>query len=260
VQTKAAKPISVQTKAAKPISVQTKAAKPKQPRRGEILKLSLIIPVSHELERATDKLRDVISFWQRFPVDLEILLVQEPSEYDTGEAWRELIQSLKPPAQHQFRLEQNERKLGRGGSIQRGLSLATGEILGVLSFDLSIPLGDVFSGLQEFIMHRNQDFIVVGNRRSSKKKRRGRQSRLRKVFEEIEHEKAAALQIPDPTCPFFMLKKETWEELQPIKLRRWFYTPGLILAARKGAVEVRSLDVQCLDHAPSRMSPWDLWR
>ena len=224
------------------------------------MKLSLIVPVSNELPQASDKLRDVISFWQRFPVDLEILLMQEPTAQETPQAWHELIQSLGPAPTHQFRLEQNSHKLGRGGSVQRGLDLATGEIVGVLSFDLSIPLGDVFSALQEFIMHRNQDFIVVGNRRSTKKKRRGQQSGLRKIFEDIEHEKSAGLDIADPTCPFFMLKKKTWLDLQPLKLRRWFYTPGVILAARRKGIEVRSLDVQCLDHPHSRMSPLDLWR
>jgi len=224
------------------------------------LKLSLIFPLSQEKDGATEKLRDIASFWARFPIEVEVLLVLDPSRGETLQDWQNLITATGVQPRLQFRLEMNSKKLGRGASVQKGLDLATGEILAVNSFDLSIPLGDVFSALQEFIMHRDQDFVVIGNRRGPKKKRRGLSTSKRMLFENIEHDKAASLQVPDPTCPFLMLKKKTWLALQPLRLRRWFYSPGLVLAARHKQIEVRVVDVQCLDHPSTRLSLWDLFR
>lgn len=224
------------------------------------MKLSLIFPLSQEKDGAAEKLRDIASFWGRFPIDVEVLLIVDPSRGESSQAWQEMLQAAGAPPKLQFKIEMNEKRLGRGASVQKGLDLATGEILSVNSFDLSIPLGDVFSALQEFIMHRDQEFVVVGNRRGTKKKRRGRVTSTRMLFENIEHDKAAPLQLPDPTCPFFMLKKKTWASLQPLRLRRWFYTPGLLLAARQKQIEIRVVEVQCLDHPSTRLSLWDLFR
>ncbi len=224
------------------------------------MKLSLIFPLWKETESPQEKLRDVVSFWRRFPMDVEIVFIIDPVRGESVEMWQKWIQELEPPKSIEFSVHLNPKRLGRGASVAKGLDLAQGEVLAVNSFDLSIPLGDMFSAVQEFVMHRAQDFLLVGNRRSKKKQRRGAQKRLRKIYEDIEHEKSMSLQLPDPTCPFFMLKKTSWERLKPIHLRRWFYTPGLILAARQQGLEVRSLDVQCLDHRSSRMGVLDFIR
>lgn len=223
------------------------------------MKLSLILPV-HQETSLEARAREIVSFWAKFPVDLEVIFVVDPSsDFDLPKSEADL-QALLPPARIRFRILSNARHLGRGASVQRGLSEAEGEILAVGSYDLSIPLGEIFTALHEFIQSRDQSFILVGNRRGAKKKRGGMKSGKRKIFEDIEHEKSRGLEVKDPTCPFWMIKKKDWEALGIRKMRRWFYTPPVLLAARRTGLEIREIELNCRDNPQSKMRFWDALR
>lgn len=223
------------------------------------MKLSLILPV-HQEPALESRAREILSFWAKFPVDLEVIFVLDPHRgFDLPKAEADL-HAVQPPARIQFRLLVNAKRFGRGASVLRGLDEAGGDVLAVGSLDFAIPLGEIFSGLQEFILHREQNFLLIGNRRGAKKKRTGAKSGLRKIFEDIEHEKSRGLDVKDPTCPFWMIKRTDWKSLDVRQMRRWFYTPPVLLAARRAGLEIRELDLHCKDRPESRLRLWDAIR
>lgn len=219
------------------------------------MRLSMVIPVYKETDLES-RAREIVSFWARFPVDLEVLWVIDPWKDFAFEKLESELKALAPPARIRFRPLLNPRRIGRGASVLRGLREAGGEVLAVGSLDFSIPLGEVFSALQEFVMARDKNFLLIGNRRGAKKKRSGRKTGLRAIFEDIEHEKSLGLQVKDPTCPFWMLKKNDWDSLGISKLRPWFYTPGVLQAARRQGLEIREFELNCRDNPGSRLGLW----
>ncbi len=215
------------------------------------VKLSLIFPVLGHRKTLLERAQDLSSFWVRFPIDVEVIFVTDPASEIIGPEIEDELQTLIKNSSVTFQVLTNPKKRGRGASVMRGLNEASGEVLSVNSIDLAIPLAEVFSGLQEFIMHRDQSFLLLGNRRGLKKKRKPTKQGLRSFFEGVEHEKAGQLGVSDPTCPFFMIKKSDWQRLEISKLRRWFYTPAVLQAARMKTLEVREIEIQSNDHAAS---------
>lgn len=218
---------------------------------GGTLKLSLIFPVYDSKQAILTRASDLRFFWARFPVDVEILFVADPRPDFSHTEIEDELKTRFSYERIQFRLIPNPRRLGRGMSVLRGLEEATGEILCVNSLDLSIPLAEVFSCLQEFIMNRDRSFLLLGNRRGIKKKRRGTKHGLRAFFEGVEHEKSRTLGVTDPTSPFWMIKKKDWQELRIDRLRSWFYTPQVVLQARKRGLPVHEIEVQSQDRPDS---------
>jgi len=219
------------------------------------LKLSLVFPILEERKAILQSAQDLVSFWSRFPVEIEVVLVLDPGRGTSAAGLEEELSTLlsSQNSRLSFKVLAQKSRQGRGAAVLRGLNEASGEILAVNSLDLSIPLGEVFSALQEFILDRERSFLLLGNRRGAKKKRKYAHRGARHFFENAEHEKAQSLQVKDPTTPFFMLKKKDWSELQIPKLRSWFYTPQIIQAARRKGLEVRDLEIQCTDRVSSKL-------
>ena len=227
---------------------------------GEFLKLSLIFPIFEEHDQILGRLQDLVSFWKRFPVEIEALLVIEGLKPDQIKTLRNQADSLRAETNIQLRVFDQKKRSGRGPSLLRGLQRATGEILAVGSFDYSIPLGEYFSAFQEFMISPNEKFLLLGNRRGKKKKRQGLKSGLRAFFENVEHEKSKGLQLEDPTSPFWMLRKSDWDQLNIKKMRSWFYTPPILLAARQNQLPIREIEVQTQDHPSSQFRLRDAWK
>ena len=216
------------------------------------MKLSLVFPVLDTRKQILTHAQDLFAFWLKFPIDIEVLFVADPLQDFSAQECDEELQALGSETRVKFRLLVQKSRQGRGASILRGLREATGEVIGVNSLDLAIPLAELFSGLQEFIVDRDQSFFLIGNRRGTKKKRRLAKSGLRAFFEGVEHDKAKALGVADPTCPFFMIKKKDWDGLEISHLRSWFYTPGILQVARQHGLAIRELEIQSMDHPKSR--------
>lgn len=228
--------------------------------RSPTVKLSLVFPVLDHRRTLLERAQDLVSFWSRFPVDVEILFSADPHPALSPGELGEDLDRLGHASRVSFRLLAHAKRRGRGASVQAGLEAATGEVLGVNSLDLAIPLAETFAGLQEFVMNRDQSFLLLGNRRGTKKKRKPVKRGLRAFFEGVEHEKSASLGVSDPTSPFWMIKKSDWERLGIQNLRPWFYTPQVILAARRVGLPVREIEVQAHEDEKSALRLWDALR
>lgn len=237
------------------------------------LQVSIVIPLFREKSRFKEGLSNLSSFFARFPFDVEVLFIADPDGATAFYA-EALSETQRPPPaptndppaapvtwQREFRLLSNEKRLGRGASLKRGLDAATGQILLASSVDLAIPLSEMMSAIQEFILAPNQTDFVIGNRLSLKRPRHGERRRWKKLFDDIEHEKAQHLKVPDPTCPFWAIRKEVWQSISPqSRMRRWYYSPQILLALREKGHSIKTLDVISHDSADSRFRILDsIW-
>lgn len=220
------------------------------------MKLSLIFAVYNESERLKASLQDLKSFFQRQPLEVELVLVLEPHPTQAtldavAGAGFEQTTNIK------VLQIQNAVHRGRGPSLKVGLDAASGHVLSPMSVDLSTPLADVFSALQEFVMDQENTGFVLGNRRSLKRPRHGQRSGLKKFFDAVEHDKAASLEVPDPTSPFWMIQRELWQKISPnLKFRRWYYTPNVIQALRLIKAPMKSIDTLSHDSTDTRFKWW----
>src|SRR5690606_11166385 len=122
---------------------------------------------------------------------------------DAPPAHQDISSETKPAGAPPIRVLvlENPRRLGRGPSVQRGLGAAGGDLLIVLSADLNIPLAESFAAVQEYLRDPEGTGFILGNRRSLKRPRHGVRAPLKKLFDDIEHDKASGLEVPDPTSP-----------------------------------------------------------
>lgn len=220
------------------------------------MKISLVIPIHREADRIAASAQDLNSFFARWPMQVELIFVIEPGEDPA--TLRILNEAVSNSSEHiQIRILQNKKHLGRGPSVKRGLDEALGDVLGVLSADLTTPLADVFSALQEFITKPDETSFIIGNRRSLKRPRHGPRSALKRFFDDVEHEKAKGLDLPDPTSPFWLIRRDLWQKISPnLKFRRWYYTPALLQKIRSQGAPIKSIEILSHDTDDTRFHWW----
>lgn len=213
------------------------------------------MPVHQETARLPEALLDLQSFFAKLPLDIDLVIICEPGEKSDIEA---VIKALpESPRPLKTQILENPRHLGRGPSLQKGLDLAQGEVLATLSADLAIPLAEIFAAIQEFLRDPEGTAFVLGNRYSLKRPRHGHRQVWKKFFDEVERDKARGLEVPDPTCPFWVIRRELWQQVSPrIKLRKWYYTAGLVRELRQLKAPLKSIDVNCHDSESTRFRWW----
>lgn len=97
------------------------------------MKISIIIPVYNEQDTVLEVLRRV----QALDLDKEIILVDNKSTDGT----REILQGLEQT--DRLRVILNERNLGKGGSVRKGIAAARGEWVIVQDGDLEYDPSDI---------------------------------------------------------------------------------------------------------------------
>lgn len=224
------------------------------------MKISLIYPLYREEQRLKNSLQDIAAFFQKFPLQTEVVLVMDPS-HDQTHAFAEekTNELLKKHPQIQFQILKNEKHLGRAKSLHKGLQAATGEILFCGSIDLNVPLAEYFNTLQDFVTNPQTEFII-GNRRDLKKPRHGQKNKISSLFETIQHEKliSAGFQVSDPSCQFVVMNRKAFEKIRDkfSKPGKWYYSAPLLAAANNHGVAISEKPIVCHDTEDTRFRWW----
>lgn len=224
------------------------------------MKISLIYPIYQEEQRLAQSLLDIISFFQKLPLQTEVILVLDPSQDRTAEIAQNKIQEInRSQSQTQFHILKNKTRVGRGQSIQKGLLSATGDILFCGAIDLNIPLAEYYNTLSDFVMHPDTQF-VVGNRFDLKKPRHGLKNKVAQFFEAIEHEKLkkSGFSVQDPTCQFLAVRKDAFDKMKPSfhKVNKWFYSANLLSLAYNNNIPISEKSIICHDNSETRFQWW----
>jgi glycosyltransferase involved in cell wall biosynthesis len=101
--------------------------------------LSVVIPAFNEETRLPDTLQNLVSFFEKLPVDrLEIVVVDDGSTDSTADVVRRHAE-LDP----RFRLLQNPGNRGKGYAVRHGMLEAKGEWRLLTDADLSTPIAEL---------------------------------------------------------------------------------------------------------------------
>lgn len=218
---------------------------------------TLVLPAKNEARRLFVSLRELESFLRKFPLQMEVLVVLDPSTDATEDEFKKIEQHLLSSGNTQIalRLLKNEKALGRSRSVARGLREAKGEIVLVNSVGWSIPLTEIFQALQE-VLHTPKVDIVIGNRHTSRKKRIAQRSSWYWTLENLLKEKLEKknLRVQDTLSPFLGFKRQALEKILPAwQARGWFYTPEILQTARALELTVKEIPILSQDQQPSQI-------
>lgn len=98
------------------------------------LDLTLIIPCYNEQTHIRHSLAEVVKVLSTTNLEFEIVLIDDCSTDNTLELLHQLV-DLDP----RIRVRPNERNLGRGGTVTRGLRESQAKVAGFIDIDLSTP-------------------------------------------------------------------------------------------------------------------------
>jgi dolichyl-phosphate beta-glucosyltransferase len=101
--------------------------------------LSIVIPAYNEVTRIRRSLDAVLSFLQIQPYRAEVIVVDDGSSDQTAARVSEYIPKFHE-AGHELRVLTNKPNRGKGYSVKRGLTEATGEIVLFSDADFSSPI------------------------------------------------------------------------------------------------------------------------
>lgn len=187
------------------------------------MKVSLISPLFNESLVFESHLQDIKSFFARFPVEIEMILVIPEDDQQTLTKYKE---SQSPEFQVVVLRTPNK---DRASAVWSGLNAASGDIQLIFSWDLSIPLAEFFNFIQELVQNRSLH-MVLGNRFDPKKRNHVLKSTWHQTLSKIitEKLKAQGWRLNDPLTPFVALRKFDKALLKDLKMKGWYYTPSLI--------------------------------
>jgi glycosyltransferase involved in cell wall biosynthesis len=117
--------------------------------------MTIIIPVHNEKKRISRCLQRTIAFCSSQRWEYEIIIVEDGSTDGTVEVIRELISK-----NDRIKFISRKERLGKGGAIRQGVSMAEKKYVGYMDADLSADPGE-FDRLLPFI---DQFDIVIGSR------------------------------------------------------------------------------------------------
>lgn len=225
------------------------------------MKISLVYPVWKDHKKVAPSLQDIGSFFAKFQIPIEVVLVFDPPFSKSVQDEIEK-RAAETRLQHKIEIQMNWNKktLYRGGSISKGLSIATGDVAIVGSIDLSTPLSETFQFAQEFLQQtENKPLILLGQRPHQGRKKhlarsRGRLHQWIETKVATEFKKMVPESGPQVPSTFALNRAAIQMTKDALVLSKWYYTPQLIRAAHENQIPWKVIDVLTIDKDVSHFS------
>ena len=195
--------------------------------------LSIVIPAYNEERRLPTSIRDIRSFFGRFVLEMEVLVVVEKSSDRTVELAR--LAAENDPMIH---IIDNQVQRGKGFAVRSGMIQATGEYIFYMDADLSTPLAEVLKFLAHFSDHPETS-VIAGSRAMAKSQVLKKQTWVRRNLGRGFNRFVRVLGVPgisDTQCGFKAFRTKAAHEIfERQKLDGFaFDVEVLILADRLG--------------------------
>ncbi len=209
--------------------------------------LSIIIPAYNESKRILPTLEKIEKFRQLQSYTTEIIVVDDASTDGTSDVVETFIAD-KPF----FRLVRNEKNIGKGGSVQRGMLLAEGAYRLFSDADMSTPIEEV----QKFLGLKYVD-VVIGSRRVTGAHLAKRQPVLREAAGRIFSVLVRFLVLRgflDTQCGFKMFTGAVAEKVfRRQTIMRFGFDVEILFVAKKIGCEIREVGVHWEDSPFTRV-------
>ena len=120
------------------------------------IRLSIIVPAYNEATRIGPTLQKIFAYLARQSYAAEVLVVDDASTDKTADAVEKILSGKA-----HCRLLRNEKNIGKGGSVRRGMLEAQGELRLFSDADLSTPIEEV----EKFFKQVPPFDVVIASRR-----------------------------------------------------------------------------------------------
>ncbi|MFH1054129.1 MAG: dolichyl-phosphate beta-glucosyltransferase [Candidatus Woesearchaeota archaeon] len=213
-------------------------------------KVSIIVPVYNEENRAPDFLNSLIKFCRVNLEDYEILFVNDGSTDNTIEMLKKL--ALGDSCIKIFTYKENK---GKGAAVQIGVFKAEGEKIIFIDADGSIPADEIPKMVQEL-----EEYDVVAGSRTNK------DSEVRqpfyRVFSGVSFNIIVNLlfsvNIKDNLCGFKGFKKDAATDLfKDLIDKRWVFDVEVFFKIRKRGYSLKDIPINWVYKTGSKMTLFD---
>lgn len=196
--------------------------------------LSIVIPAYNEVTRIRRSLDAVLSFLQTQKYRAEIIVVDDGSSDETATRVSEYVPKFRE-AGHDLRVLTNKPNRGKGYSVKRGLTEASGEIVLFSDADFSSPITEA-PKLIEPIAEGRAD-VTLGSRALNRKLIGVHQPKMRElggIVFNLCMRTITGLTFKDTQCGFKAFRREP--ALSVFKLQRidrFGFDPEVLYIAKK---------------------------
>lgn len=213
--------------------------------------ISLVVPAYNEARRIEHSLKEIKSFFDAFPMNVEILLVIEKSTDNTVALATQLV-GTDP----RFRIIANSVQKGKGYAVKTGMLQAKGEIVFFMDVDLSTPLVEVVKFVNHFADHPDCD-VVIGSRQHQKSEVIKKQNPLRQKMGQTFNllvQFFAIKGITDTQCGFKAFAKKC---VQPVfsnqSLDGFSFDVEILIIAQKLGYKIDVVPVKWINSPESKV-------
>lgn len=222
---------------------------------------SLLVYLNKDATLVQAFMQDLRSFFQKFPLQYEVIVLIEKNAKATSEALK--MELSRSPENEQLVLHQNIKNLGRALSLYQGLELARAPFMMILDSELASPFGDIFKLWQHLVAEEKID-ICWGDRYRKKESpfnlSPSARVRTEHLFNNILRDKYKD-SLQDPLCEVFAIKKSAWDKIRnevPLQeVRGWYLSPALHASAKLQTLNV--IEIPVYDSGATSKS-YNLWR
>ena len=215
------------------------------------MKVSVIIPVYNEAQNLQRNFPKIYSYLKKLG-QFEIIIAEDGSTDGTREIARKFSK------QKNVKLLSSPEKLGRGRALKRAIAAASGDVIGYIDADLSVPLPYIKDAVEKV---REGNTLVVGSRyepqsRVSRDFSREFQS---KTFNTMLHI-AFGTRIKDHQCGFkFWDGRFAKKEAKLVRDDHWFFDSEAIIRAERMGESVYPLPVAWKEHRNTKVKRSDIF-
>lgn len=219
---------------------------------GAPMDLSIIIPAYNEEIRLGPTLEDIKGYMDSRGLDYEVIVVDDGSDDGTVR----LAGASRLAYAGKLKVLSNQRNMGKGFSVKRGVEEARGDYILFSDADLSTPIGEMeklLSGLKD-----GAD-VAVGSRASRESRVVVRQPFFRQTMGKVFNFLVRLIlgeNISDTQCGFKAFRKDAAKSLfRQMSVAGFAFDAELLFLARKKGLKVTEVGVVWKNSPISKVDP-----
>jgi glycosyltransferase involved in cell wall biosynthesis len=212
--------------------------------------ISVIIPLFNEESRLPRSFKEIKTALEQLNKKYEIIFVNDGSQDNTAN----IIEELKVENSGVLVIH-NNKNMGKGFSLRRGILQSEGEIVLTTDIDLSVPMRFLHTFITAL---QGENDIVISSRKEPGAKIITQQKFLRRTLSNFYRGIARVFidkYISDFTCGFKLYKGEIARDLfYKSRCKRWGIDTEILYLARAAGLRIKTIPVEWKDSGDSRVN------
>ncbi len=221
--------------------------------------LSVVIPAFNEEKRLPPTLTHVLQYFYKYPVEFEIVVVDDGSTDKTPEIVKQFAREEK-----RIKLLKLKLNYGKGYAVRQGMLLANGDIRLFMDADNSTTI-DHFQYMQ--VLFNNGCDVVIGSRREEDAEGAAqviKQSFVKRYMGHLGNKFVrfvTGLPFYDTQCGFKAFTKEAANTIfKELRTKRWAFDVEVLMLARKSSFKIGVIPVKWKNDPLTKVRIFDYFR